>query len=252
MKTKKEILSDKILTIIGLFAILFMLLAIVAIIHPEGFDPIKYWGFYYWAYKLFGEQLYFPYFLSKFFEFFLFLFFLAIIVIAAISSKKQGKLSKLKLLWFTFGVILISFVAYLIVSKSLTIDLPYIQKNEYCEQKNDLHELRRHRNKGRGGGIYYHLGRLEIDVYQYRDLKAKRENFVLTFDNFDKHIQRKEKYSNLPPLTAEDKRKIISSWQTLDKEYLTRLLDQLGLEFKITINVYYLPASKRVIKYELE
>ena len=251
MKTKKEVLSDKILTIIGLFVILFMLLAIVAIIHPEGFDPIKYWGFYYWAYKLFGEQLYFPYFLSTFFLFSLFLFFLTMTVIFNMSSKKKEKLSKLRYLWFALGGILLAFVSYH-MTKNFTTDFSYIQKNEYCEQKNDLHELRRHRSSGRGGGIYYHLGRLELNVYQYRDLKAKKENFALTFDNFDKHVQRKEKYSNLPPLTAEDKRKIISSWQALDKEHFDRQIDQLGLEFKIKVNVYFLPASKRVLKYELE
>ena len=52
MKRVKEAKSRQIQTIMSCVAILlviFFILAVVfAIIHPEGFDPIKYWGFYYW------------------------------------------------------------------------------------------------------------------------------------------------------------------------------------------------------------
>jgi len=253
MKRVKEAKSRQIQTIMSCVAILlviFFILAVVfAIIHPEGFDPIKYWGFYYWMYKLFGAHLYLPFFLSIFFTLAIFFVFF-VGIFAAIKMNHKSSNLKIRYLWYTLGVISIVVITFLNI-KTVAQDLSYIQKGEYCEKEIDLHQLKRRKSSGRGHSIYYDLERLRLNVYQYRDLKAKKENFVLTLVNFDKCIQRSKQHSNLPPLTAEDKQIIIETWEMLDEKNFAQQIQRLGLEFKIKVNVCYLPASRRVLKYEI-
>ncbi len=251
MEKKKNTIIDKFYIILGISVILLGIPSfIITIIHPDGFNAITYWIFYYPAYKLFGGELYLPYYLDMVGTFIILLLFAGIVLIAIIDWRKKTNKPKLQYLWYSLFVVIVGIVSYFMV-KSVTEDMSYIAKNTYCEDVVDLYDLQRRESSGRGHRIYYRLDKWHLDVYQYRELKQVQESIVLSIDNFDKYIRRMEKHSDLPPLTNEHKRIILSGREESDIEGLKKELKRLGLELNVKVRVLYLPASKQVLRYEI-
>lgn len=176
------------------------------------------------------------------------MFFIAIIYVYWGKWKEFSRLKAIS----TYTIIIAILVGsgYLFVRSTLT-DIHYIINDTYCEEEVNLLSLDQRRSTGRGHNIYYYLGKRRLNVYQYRELKNIKDEFVLNLENFDQVVRRKEKYADLPPLQESDKRQILVSLNSSNDFIRTQTLRQLGLEIYIKVKIRYLPSSKQVLSYEV-
>ena len=178
MEKKKETRSGRFYTMVGIIAMVFVLPAVIfSFIHPDDFDPIKYWCFYYPAYTLFGGGFYFPFYLDSFVSFAIFGSVIAIVVYSLVGIwKTRDRAKKSNYIWPFFGGIVMILLACLVFA-SIASDFTYVAKGQYCETEVDLAQLKRRARHGKKGTTY-HLGRWELDVYQYRDLEEQQQSLT--------------------------------------------------------------------------
>lgn len=261
MPTKnKDRKAAPVLTILALIVVAIIFI----VVNPDGADPIKYWGFYYPVHKLFGEHLYLPYYLEVGKWLFIFIFLLVVFLCdkrqrrrknkqtgITVASADSGKGERSGVLNYAIlGVISVTVVSLAI--NDLTKDMTDVRKNEYHVEEVDLDQLKR-RKRGRGINIVYTLGDADMDVYQYRILKEIKENFTLSVDNFDYYVKPAKVYryyTPSPPLTEEDKRKILKIWNISSDKERKQLMEQMDLKVEIKLKVYSLPRSRKMLKYE--
>lgn len=257
MKRNKEALSLVFVTVI-VFLIIGAIL--FSIFNSEGADPLKYWLFYYPAYKYFGGSFYFPCYLQFIKSCLLLVFLVWILVIFFIdvikkyTQYKSDKGQKI-LLWHCFGgglaIVFFLFGAYMLVD-SVVEDYSAVRNNEYCEKEIDLQCLERKR-VGRGS-VHYRLGNVDLDVYQYRNLKEIKENFIENlkdFDYFFKHRESNSEDYSTSLLQAEHNSVVLEILKKLDGETRDKELKKRGIRMDIKVKVYYLPTSQQLLKYEI-
>lgn len=256
--------SKKSLFLIGITVIVLLIIGAIlfSIINPEGADPLKYWLFYYPAYKYFGGSFYFPCYLQLIKSCLLLVFFVWILVvffrdiIRKYTQYKEDNGKKI-LLWYCFGaglaIVFFLFGIYMLVD-SVIEDHSAIQNNEYCEEEIELMSLRRYKSSGRHASINYELGNIDLDVYQYRQLKEAKENFIQNFKDFDYFVKHRKSYSkdySIPLLRAEHNLVVLKILEEFNGEDRDKELKKRGIGMDIRVKVCYLPTNKQLLKYEI-
>ncbi|NDW11088.1 hypothetical protein [Dysgonomonas sp. 520] len=208
MKRYRPIIKEKILPLLVIiaFALAFIFM-LLSLFYPEGAESVIYWLFYYPAYSLFGGGFYFPYYLHLAILVPVLLLFAFMIIYAAIQSQKEGAKPIKK--WRKYGtvvlvIIICAFVAILF-TRSLIIDLRHILKGEYEERIENIESLRRYKSSGRSAFYKFRIGRMNLNLYQYRELKKLKDEA----DSLPGTIQVKIYY--LPSSRETLKYEIISS-----------------------------------------
>ena len=164
-----------------------------------------------------------------------------------IQSGKSGSF----VIYVIFGSIFLT-LEYVVID-DLDEVLKDVRNSGYRVQEVDLDQLKRRKKRGRGIGIIYTLGHADMDVYQYRKLKEMKENFTLSVDNFDYYVKPAKTYryyTPSPPMTEEDKRKILDKWNISSDKERKQLMEQLDMKVEIKLKVYSLPRSRKMLKYE--
>lgn len=237
--------------VIGIFAIVVTVIIVILFVsffRSENYEDVKYNLFYKPVYTLFSGGLYFPYYLRSIKL--LLILLLLFIGFIYVYWGKWREFSKIKAI-LTYGILIIIILgcSYLF-GRSILTDTSYVLNNTYCEEEVDLLSLEVRKSVKRRH-FYYYIGRQRLDVYQYRELKAIKDNYKLTLENFDRAIKRKDKYAGLPPFSQADKINILSALNSSNQFIRNQTLNRFGIEIFIKVRIRYLPSSKQVLTYEL-